>query len=137
LAGISASDLEYSFRDSTYGFFTIPSDGTPRGDSARRILAAAFWDLEGGEYRRGARLLKAGLHFGVGHLDQRSYRTADDLLMVTRDQAEQFRLYDEVSSRWPNESWPWERRATALARLGRVEESRAAMARAIALSNPR
>src|SRR5882724_9175297 len=52
-------DITAAMRDSTAVFGAYVSDGTARGDSARRFAALGVSDLEGGDRERGLRLVRA------------------------------------------------------------------------------
>ena len=101
--GLTRDDLAYVARDTAFGWVTYRSDGTARGDSARRFAAAGAWDLEGGDWQRGLRLVQAAFQLGVA--DSSFYRDAFELLKLLRCPKETVVLVEEVRRRWPQSRW--------------------------------
>jgi len=103
MRGLSRDDLAYAMRDTTFGGASYHSNGTPRGDTARRLAAAGAWDLEGGKLDRGFRLFQAAFRLGVA--DSSFYHDAFELLQQLRCPKELVLLVEEVRRRWPRDSW--------------------------------
>ena len=99
----TAADLHYAFSTKGAGWFRYQSNRSPQGDSASQIAAAAMWALEGGDPRRGERLLAKALRSGVS--DTVFYRDVDQALRDSRcaDEAETFR--ELIRKWWPRAGW--------------------------------
>lgn len=101
--GLSRADVAYALQDSVFGWIVYRSDGSAHSDSARRFAAAGAWDLEGGDWQRGVRLLQTAVRFGVA--DETFYRDAAELMKLLRCPAEAVTLLEEVRRRWPTATW--------------------------------
>jgi tetratricopeptide (TPR) repeat protein len=107
------------------------SDGTARGDSARRIGALGVWDLEGGDRDRGVRLVRAARQMGLA--DSSFFLQAGLYLHNLGVLDEALPMYEAAASRWPALVWAWEGQAKVLTALGRPAESETARRRAAEL----
>jgi hypothetical protein len=99
-------DLRVAMSDTTFGFAHYASNGSARGDSARRIAALALWDLEGGEVVRGRRLLREAVARGVP--DAQFYLDAIWYLQQLRGaSAELAQVRASAERQFPSRAWPW------------------------------
>lgn len=99
-------DIRAAMADTAFGFIHLTSDGSARGDSARRIGALALWDLEGGDPARGRRLLQEAMARGVPdtlfYLDAVAY-----LKMLPSGAAALARMRSAAARQFPAHHWPW------------------------------
>ncbi len=99
-------DLRVALSDTSFGFAHYASDGSARGDSARRIGALALWDLEGGNVARGRRLLREAVARGVP--DAQFYLDAVWYLEQLRPAPADLALARASAERqFPSRAWPW------------------------------
>ena len=99
-------DLRVAMSDTSFGFARYASNGSARGDSARRIAALALWDLEGGEVVRGRRLLREAVARGVP--DAQFYLDAIWYLQQLRGaSAELAQVRASAERQFPSRAWPW------------------------------
>src|SRR5262245_51597880 len=120
---LTRADLVYATRDTTIGWATYRSGGTARGDSARRIAAAGAWDLEGGNFNRGIRLIQAAFRFGVA--DSAFYHDAFELLKQLRFPTAAVVRVAEVRRRSAHDPWIYSAYAQALRSATTADRSRA------------
>jgi hypothetical protein len=97
------ADVRHAMRDSTRAWLRYRTDGSARGDSARRFAAAAMWDFEGGDRSRGRRLLASALRLGL--TDSTFFLDLADVLHFFGCPAESVSLFEYLQRRWPNATW--------------------------------
>ncbi len=128
---VDTVELRVIVRQGRAGWMDYPGDGTPRGDTVRALLNVGMWELEGGDVRRGLRLVRAAFRLGV--VDSLAYVDFGQALYQYRSHEEGLALYDEATRRWPGVWWAWDGRARMLRTLGRTREAAAAQLRADSL----
>ena len=119
-------DIRAAMSDTAHGFVRYSSDGSARGDSARRIGGLAGWDLEGGNVGRGQRLLREALERGVA--DTLFYHDAFAYFnMLPHAALELARVRKAATRQFPSHQWPWSgtKHSMPSARSGRQNSARA------------
>lgn len=100
---LSAQDLADVFTPSrSTGWGAYHSDGTPRGDSTVRIAWVGMWDVEGGDWDRGLRLIRAAYARGVP--DRDFYHDYIAAMRLARRPADVKAACDALVKLWPADS---------------------------------
>jgi hypothetical protein len=131
LRDLSDAEIARAMRDTGSGIVAYRSDGTARGDSARRIAAYGMSMIEGGELDVGLRLYRAAFYLGVP--DLYFYRDAIELSKTYRRPEDRLTIFQEVIRRWPEDAWGWRGYAVELELRGRALDAQIAHARATRL----
>lgn|GEM_PF-6070795 len=100
---LTESDSAMVFSPNTsIGWFDYRSDGTTRGDSTVRIASVGMWALEGGDWDRGVRLVRAA--FTRGLPDVNFYKDYIAVMLLVRRPADLHAACKTVANRWPADS---------------------------------
>src|SRR4051812_16572484 len=91
ISELSENELRLALADSTHGFVTYRAGPSPRSDSARRLAGAGAWAMEGGQYERAFRLLRAAYALGVE--DSLFVYDTGEMLKLLRCPRERVALY--------------------------------------------
>jgi hypothetical protein len=112
-----ASNPYYWLPDSVKARFAV----TPQEDTAYALSQAGAWDIEGGDARRGLRLIAAAIDYGIP--DSSYYRIVDIWLQSVNADTMRVRLFRSAAKRWPRTSWPWRKLASIYGRMKRPGDS--------------